>query len=298
MEAGEVDRGALLSPLVDVLREGGVVLVAAGRLEVIALELVVLHHRVVVLADVPHGHLFRAVGALVHEGPSGDERGRGLGPVHLAVQLPVLPDLAFDVVPRLLRHDEKADPELRHDARRFRRHRGRVGTAPERAEGGGAKVAAGLLDELAVELDVALLEALQHVLGVLDESLPRLVHVDPEALELHPAEPAPDAEDDAPAGDVVEHRDLFGHPHRVVPGEHHHHRAELRALGPAGHVGQELDDVRAHRVVGEVVLDRPDRLETERLGELREPELVPVDLVVGEGVVRILEDGGVADVHG
>ena len=49
----------------------------------------------------------------------------------------------------------------------------------------------------------------------------------------------------------------------------------------AGHVGQELQHVRAHRVVGEVVLDAPDRVEAERLGEVGEAELVPVDLGVG-----------------
>ena len=43
--------------------------------------------------------------------------------------------------------------------------------------------------------------------------------------------------------------------------------------GPPRHVGEELQHVGAHRVVGEVVLDAPDRLEPERLGEIGEPEL-------------------------
>ena len=80
--------------------------------------------------------------------------------------------------------------------------------------------------------------------------------------------PRPEAEDQAAVGDVVEHRDLLGRPHRVVPRQHHHHRAQLHALGAPRHVGEELQDVRAHRVVGEVVLDAPDRLEAERLGQV------------------------------
>ena len=65
----------------------------------------------------------------------------------------------------------------------------------------------------------------------------------------------------------------------------------------AGHVRQPLHRVGAHRVVVEVVLDRPQRLEAELDGEVAQAQLVLVDDSVVERVVRILEGGVVADVH-
>ena len=39
---------------------------------------------------------------------------------------------------------------------------------------------------------------------------------------------AADAENEAPLRQIVEDRDLLGEPDGIVPGQHHHHRAELR----------------------------------------------------------------------
>jgi hypothetical protein len=47
-----------------------------------------------------------------------------------------------------------------------------------------------------------------------------------------------------------------------------------------------------------MVLDPPDRLEAERLGEVGESQLVGVDLAVGPRLARVLEDGRHSDVHG
>ncbi len=82
-----------------------------------------------------------------------------------------------------------------------------------------------------------------------------------------------------------------------MPGQDDHHRAEIDPLGAPGHVRQELQHVGAHRVVGEVVLDAPDRVVAERLDEIGEPQLLPVHLVIGTHAARILEDDGGADVH-
>ena len=68
-------------------------------------------------------------------------------------------------------------------------------------------------------------------------------------------------------------------------------------LGAAGHVGQELEHIGAHRVVGEVVFDAPDRVEPERLGLAGQPELVGVDLVVGPRAPGVLEDDRQSNVH-
>ena len=165
--------------------------------------------------------------------------------------------------------------------RRLRRHGRGVGAAAERLERARPELAPGLLHELAVELAVAALEPLEDHLRRLDEAVAAVLLVDAEALELDAPETAADAEDEATVRHVVEHDDLLGDAHRVVPGQHDHHRAELDAVRAPGEVGQVLQHVGAHRVVGEVVLDAPQRLEAERLGEVAEPELVAVDVAVG-----------------
>ena len=63
-----------------------------------------------------------------------------------------------------------------------------------------------------------------------------------------------------------------------------------------GQPREELQRIGAERVVGEVVLDRPDRVEAERLGQLGQPQLVRVHLLVGQAQ-RILEDDRATDVH-
>ena len=68
-------------------------------------------------------------------------------------------------------------------------------------------------------------------------------------------------------------------------------------LRAPGEVAQVLQHVGTHRVVGEVVLDAPQRLEAERLGEVAEAELVPVDVAVGAPLALPLEDDAHADVH-
>ena len=76
-----------------------------------------------------------------------------------------------------------------------------------------------------------------------------------EALELDPPRTPAEAEDETPVRDVVQHRDLLRDADRIVPRQHDDHRAELDALGAARHVRQELQHVRTHGVVREVVLD-------------------------------------------
>ena len=75
-------------------------------------------------------------------------------------------------------------------------------------------------------------ELLEH-LEALVEAGPRFALVDAEPGELPPAQPPADTEDDpaVAAKEGVEHIDVLGHPHRVVPGEHHHHRAQVDVLG-------------------------------------------------------------------
>jgi len=100
---------------------------------------------------------------------------------------------------------------------------------------------------IAVVLAVALLQAAFDEVGRLHEALPRLTHVDAQQLELDATGTAPEAHGEEAVAVVVEHRDLLGDTGRTtVPGDHHHHRAELERLAGARHVAQELEHVGAH----------------------------------------------------
>src|SRR2546428_633510 len=281
----------------DLLAHLAVVLVALRLREMVALEVIVIEHRLVVAADVAARHLARALGVGVAEGPPRRDGRRRLRAVDLAVDGAVRIQLLGHFVPRLLRDDQDPDAQARHDRQRVRRDGRRVGAAAERLERRGPDGRARLLHERAVVLAVAVLESLQQHLRGFDEALAGFVHRHAEAVELHLAGAAAEAEDQPAVGDVVEHRDFLGHAHRVVPRQHDHHRAELRLLRAAGHVGEELQHVGAHRVVGEMVLDTPYRLVAERLREIGQPQFVAIDLTIRAALLRILEHGRHSDVH-
>jgi hypothetical protein len=70
-------------------------------------------------------------------------------------------------------------------------------------------------------------------------------------------------------------------------------------LGAAGDVGQQHHVVRAHRVVVEVVLDRPQAVIAQPVGQLGQPELAGVHLLVGQVLVQVAESEVDSDVrHG
>ena len=154
-----------------------------------------------------------------------------------------------------------------------------------------------LLHELTVVLGRSGRKGADQELGRLGEAAAGFVHRYPEAAELNPAEATPQPEDEATARHGVEHHGLLGHPDRVVPGQHDDHRPELHMARAPGQVGQHRERVGAHRVAGEVMLDRPDRVVTERFCLDGEGDVVLVDGGVLAGVVRSLEDDRVPDVH-
>ena len=254
--------------------------------------------RAVVAADVFHGHLARPLGALVDEGPAGRDRLRRVGAVDLAIERIVLGEFLLDLAPRLLRDDQQADPQPRHDARALRRHGGGIGAATEALERGGADLDRRLAVMLALVFHDPGLEALEQRLAVLDEQLAAVAHVEAKAVELDFPGAAPQAQDHAASRQMIEHGDLLGDPHRIVPGQHHDHRSQPHMLRAARHVGQELHDVGAHRVVGEMMLDRPDRFEAQRLGHVGQGQLVQVDLAVAERPPGVLKDRSHSDMHG
>ena len=81
---------------------------------------------------------------------------------------------------------------------------------------------------------------------------------------------------------VLEHRDLLGHPERVVPGEHHDHRADVDPLRATREVRQVLVRVGHHDVRRRVLLECPERVEPERLDEIGQVHLILEDLAVGD----------------
>ena len=282
---------------VDLVVHLRVVLVALGRLHVLVGEPVVVEHAAEIATDPSARLLAGALRVGIAERPARGHRGKRLHAVDLAVERVVLGQLLGHLFPRLLRNDEDAHAELGHDLHRLGGDGGGIGAAAKALEGRGPDVRARLADELAVELAVTLLQSLQQHLGVLDEALAALAHGHAEPVELDLARPAPEAQDHPAARDVVEHGDFFGHPHGIVPGQHDDHRAQGHPGGAPRHVGEELQHVGAHGVVGKVVLDAPDGVETQWLAQIGEPEIILVDVEIPACSARVLEDGGHADSH-
>jgi hypothetical protein len=154
-----------------------------------------------------------------------------------------------------------------------------------------------LLVELPVVLENAGLESIENRVGVLVEALARLGHLAAKSFELDAREPASEPEDHTPIRHVVEDGNLFDYAHGIVPRQHDDHLSELHALGTPGHVGEELHRVRAHVVVGEVMLGGPHRIEAERLGQIRHRELVAVGLAIGVRAVEPLEERAHSNLH-
>jgi hypothetical protein len=68
----------------------------------------------------------------------------------------------------------------------------------------------------------------------------------------------------------IDQRDLLRHADRIVPRQHDDRGAEVEALRPAGVIREQVRRRRRHRVPGEVVLECPQRIEAERLGQIAE----------------------------
>src|SRR6202171_414676 len=115
---------------------------------------------------------------------------------------------------------------------------------------------------------VSVFERVQYYLRVLDEQIAAFVLIEPEALVLNPGKPAAKAKDDAAIGNMIEQRHLLGDANRIVPGQHDDARTELHMTGLSRHVREELQDIGTHRVVVEVMLDAPYRVESEWLRPL------------------------------
>jgi hypothetical protein len=114
--------------------------------------------------------------------------------------------------------------------------------------------------------------------------------IDPQPLEFVPGQPAAEAEHRAPVGHVIEHDDLLGQPHRIVPRHDDHLRAEQHALGAPGNVGQSLQRARAHRIIGEVMLGDPYRIIAELLAQHGIFQFLADELPVRIGIAALMRE--------
>src|SRR4029077_17630693 len=108
LEVHEVVDHGVGAVLLDLLRHLAVVLVASGVGQMVALELVVVEHGLVVAAYVAPRHLLGTVGARVAEGPARRDRGRRVHPVDPAVDVAIRVPLARPFLSRLRGGDADA----------------------------------------------------------------------------------------------------------------------------------------------------------------------------------------------
>ena len=211
--------------------------------------------------------------ALGHRDVGRDDR-RARRVAHALRDVAVAPDVLGGLRPLVLHDDEQAEAELGHDLGRLRAHRRGVEAPLGVRDRARPDRRPRDLEELAVPLEDVLGQRLDDDLGGLHEARPRFLHRDAEAGVLHGGRAAAEAEHAAAVREDVEQRDLLGHPHRVVPGQHDDRGAEDDALGAAGDVAQQLGRRRRHGVAGEVVLQREDRVEAERLGQVAQGQVL------------------------
>ena len=116
-----------------------------------------------------------------------------------------------------------------------------------------------------------------HVEG-LGHALAGVVAAKPVADELVLVEDraATHADVEAPAGEVVEQRQLGCEPHRLPQRHLDHGKADADALGAHGERGGERNGVRVDALAREVVLGEPDPVKARRLGK--------------RGLLELLED--------
>ena len=110
-----------------------------------------------------------------------------------------------------------------------------------------------------------------------DEARARFLHRDAEAGVFDRRRATAEAEQAAPAAQNIQQCDLLGDADRIVPRQHDDGGTKCDALGAAGEVTQKLRRRRRHRIAGEVVLQRENRIIAERLGEIAEFQMVPVN---------------------
>ena len=115
-------------------------------------------------------------------------------------------------------------------------------------------------------LEHLVLERLDHDLGSFRESGPRLVHRHAETGVFHARCAAAETKQAPPPGENVEMGDHLRYPDRIVPRQHDDGGPELDPLRATREVGQRLRRLRRHRIAREMMFERENGVESERLG--------------------------------
>ena len=186
--------------------------------------------------------------------------------------------IAHDVFRRLgpfVLHDhQQPEAELGHDLGRVRADRRGVEAPLRVRDRPGADRGARDFVEFSLIGKGLVAQRLNDDLRRLDKARPRLLHRNAEPLVFDAGGAAPEPEHAAPAAQQIEQRDLLGDAHRVVPRQYDDRGAELDALCAPGIVGEKLGRRRRHRIAGEMVFEREDRVEAERLGKIAERQML------------------------
>src|SRR6185312_14358014 len=163
---------------------------------------------------------FGLLRVVIAEHPAREDRRRRFGVIHLPIDLAVIRHFGRHRVPGLLRDDEQSHAKTRHDFRGLGRYGRGIGASLERLERTRTDVASRLLDDRAVELAPAALEALEQHLCGLHETLTRAILIDAKTFEFDAPKTAPHSENKAAVRLMIEHRYLFSDTHGIVPGQH------------------------------------------------------------------------------
>src|SRR5262249_30616065 len=155
----------------------------------------------------------------------GNRRDRLIAKV--AIDLIVTFQLGSGGVPVALRHDEDPEPELGHDLGGFRTDGGAVYAIGKIRVGLRANAHLGNLKIFTLVREAVVLQRLDHDFGRLDEALARLLHRDAEAIIFNAGSAATEPDEQPAFGEDIEHGDLLGYPHRVMPGQDDDCRAEF-----------------------------------------------------------------------
>src|SRR5713226_2485649 len=271
------------------LRHLGVELVALYALQMPVGEVIVLVDRIEHRAHMHLREFLCFVVTLAHANVDEADRRTGRN-AHAQRGFAIALHVLAGGVPVALRDDQHAEAEPGHDFGRLGAYGRRVEAALGMGDGARADRHFGNLEKFTVVREALLAERHDNDFRRLDETRSRLVHRNAKALILDGRGAAAKAEDAAPAREHIEHRDLLGDTDRVVPWQDDDGGAECHILGASAEVGHQLNHVGAHRIAGEMVLDAPDGVEAERLGEVGQAAVVVVDLAI-----RLLTDVEHAD---
>ncbi len=137
------------------------------------------------------------------------------------------------------------------------------------------------LIEFALPLEFGLAQCLSDQLCRLGKARPRLAHRDAEPLIFDARCTPAEAEEAPPAGQDIEKSDPLGDADRIIPRQDDNRRPEHDPLGAAGIIGEQLERRRGHRIASEMMLEREQRVETERLGEVAHRQMVGHDRDIG-----------------